>query len=121
MSYLMVFLGGGAGSLLRYIIFRSLVPTHAFPFPALIVNVVSSFLLGIIMGVFLLKGSFNEHIRLLLTIGFCGGFSTFSAFSYDNYMLLTSGHWIMAFLNISLSILICLAAITGGMALSKII
>ena len=114
--YVLVFLGGGAGSLLRYLCGR-LIPDTFFgdPFPnaILFVNVVASFILGVVMG-WVLNRSAGEEARLLIGVGLCGGLSTFSSFSYDTVVLLQNGRVGVALLNISINMVFCLlASVTG--------
>lgn len=115
--YVLVFVGGGAGSLLRYLTGR-LVPAtlNSSPFPnaILLVNVVASFMLGALVG-WIMHRSADESIRLLIGVGFCGGLSTFSSFSVDTVVLLQQGRLGAAVLNIGLNVVICLVASTTGL------
>lgn len=116
---MLVFLGGGAGSLLRYLTGRLIpVTLSGSPFPSaiLIVNVVASFLLGALVG-WLMHRSADESIRLLIGVGFCGGLSTFSSFSVDTVVLLQQGRLGAAILNIGLNMVLCLLTSAGGLAL----
>ena len=97
-SILLVGLGGGAGSILRYLASYFTLKHYdgSFPLPTFIVNVSGCFLIGILMGLILKSDLLQEDLRLLLVIGFCGGFTTFSAFSYENMKLWQAGNgWIM--------------------------
>lgn len=117
--YVLVFLGGGAGSLLRYLTGRLIpVTLSGSPFPSaiLIVNVVASFLLGALVG-WLMHRSADESMRLLIGVGFCGGLSTFSSFSVDTVVLLQQGRLGAAILNIGLNMVLCLLTSAGGLAL----
>ena len=117
----LVFLGGGLGSVLRYVAGR-LLPTAVndtvFPLATLSINVVASALLGWVIG-WTLARSTSEEVRLLVGIGFCGGLSTFSSFSYDIVVLLQAGRWGAAFLNVALNVLLCLVASVGGLWLAS--
>lgn len=116
---MLVFLGGGAGSLLRYLTGRLIpVTLSGSPFPSaiLIVNVVASFLLGALVG-WLMHRSADESMRLLIGVGFCGGLSTFSSFSVDTVVLLQQGRLGAAILNIGLNMVLCLLTSAGGLAL----
>ena len=117
--YALVFLGGGAGSLLRYLAGRLISATlNGSPFPNAIlsVNVVASFILGAVVG-WVMHRSADESIRLLVGVGFCGGLSTFSSFSFDTVILLQQGRLGAAVLNIGLNIVLCLLTSAGGLAL----
>ncbi|KAA3625307.1 MAG: fluoride efflux transporter CrcB, partial [Flavobacterium sp.] len=89
---LLVFLGGGLGSALRYGIGKWTVGSWApFPLGTFTVNVVGSLLIGLIMGLALRNSTISQNTVLLLVTGFCGGFTTYSAFAYENYSLLKNG------------------------------
>lgn len=98
-SMLMVGAGGFAGSVLRYLIshYMNLSTQTVFPLGTFIVNLTGSFLIGIIMASSLSE-DLNHQMRLLLATGFCGGFTTFSSFSYEFFSLLQNGHHGYAFL-----------------------
>lgn len=118
---LLVFLGGGLGSLLRYYV-GQFMPTSAlgqsFLVAILLVNVVASFILGCIVGFGLARAG-TEPIRLLIGVGFCGGLSTFSSFSNDTLTLLQTGRIGAALLNIGLNVVLCLVASLGGLVLGQ--
>jgi CrcB protein len=91
-QFLFVFLGGGLGSALRYWIGRHLNTTVIeFPFGTLTVNVLGCLMIGIILGLALKTTSLSENTLLFLATGLCGGFTTFSAFAYENQVFLKSG------------------------------
>ena len=120
-AYLLVFMGGGVGSLLRYHIGRFLPATLAgMPFPTaiLLVNVVASALLGAVVG-WALGRTMEEETRLLMGVGFCGGLSTFSSFSHDTLALLQNGRTGAALLNVGLNVIMCLLASAGGLILGQ--
>jgi CrcB protein len=120
-AYLLVFVGGGLGSLLRYLAGRWLPATvNGAPFPTaiLLVNVVASALLSAVVG-WTLARSANDDMRLLIGVGFCGGLSTFSSFSNDTVVLLQNGRTGVAFLNIILNVVLCLLASTSGLLIGQ--
>jgi len=102
-QYLVVGIGGAAGSMLRFFC-SSIFPGKAFPLPTLFVNLAGSFLLGILLGLATREIGISAHFRLLLASGFCGGFTTFSAFSGELMQLLHQGKYTTFGLYILLSI-----------------
>jgi len=119
--YLLVFMGGGVGSLVRYLTGR-LIPatltTSPFPTAILAVNIVASFVLGAVIS-WVIDRSMGDEARLLIGVGFCGGLSTFSSFSYDTVVLLQNGRVGAALLNIGLNVILCLFASVGGLWLGQ--
>lgn len=95
---LMIFLGGGFGSILRYIVAKSITQQFetSFPLGTLTVNVVGSFLIGLILAS-LEKYHWHPSLGYLLVTGFCGGFTTFSTFAYENYVQLKSDNYLAVF------------------------
>ena len=96
-----------------------------FPCGTLTVNTVGSFLMGLIMGILLLLTEQANFVagpwKLLLTVGFLGGFTTFSSFSMETLTLLRGGSYIYAALNVLANLVLGLIAVTGGLVLSRII
>lgn len=89
---LLVFLGGGFGSVLRYIIGKYLNnPETGIPYGTFVANIVGSLLIGIILGLAAKNNTLSQSQTLLLATGFCGGFTTFSSFAYENHVFLKSG------------------------------
>lgn len=111
---LLIFIGGGLGSLCRYGISRWMETSASFPYATFVANVLSCLILGIIVGLSL-KNMVSNDIKLMLITGFCGGFSTFSTFSNETLSLFQSGNYTTAFTYIAISILVCLASIFIGM------
>jgi|SRR5690606_1003742 CrcB protein len=118
MLKLLIFAGAGgfAGSVLRYsvtMLFQKLGRT-GFPFATLTVNVIGSYIAGIIMAYFLKTGNINEEMRVLLMVGICGGLTTFSSFSYENVQLIQESRY-SEFLLYSLgSIVLGIIAVLAG-------
>ncbi len=113
---LLVALGGGAGS-----VFRTWVNLHfkaGFPWGVLLVNVAGSFLIGLLARYF--EGvEERSDLRFLLVAGFCGGFTTFSAFSMDTLKLFRDGQPLLAGANVALNLACCLVAAFAGWQLAR--
>lgn len=121
-SYPMLFfiaLGGAAGTLARFGL-GGLAQrfTPFFPFGTLTINVVGSLLLGFLMR-YLLATTASPELRAALTIGLCGGFTTFSTFSYETATLLESGNYGRAGIYIAASVLLSLIAVFAGFAIAR--
>ncbi len=120
-NLLLVFLGGGLGSTVRFSLGKwvNALHNHHFPWGTLVVNVVACFILGFVIGLADHKQIISASSRLFWTVGFCGGFSTFSTFSNETLYLIQAGFTISLVLYISLSLLLCVAAIFGGLYLGE--
>ncbi len=111
-----VFVGGGTGSLLRYVsqlIITRYLPFGMIPLATFSVNVVGSFLIGLFYAI---SARFNlsDDVRLLLTTGLCGGFTTFSTFSYEGMAMIRQGSYGTFALYAAASVSICIAAAFAG-------
>jgi fluoride exporter len=117
---MLVFAGGGIGSVCRYAINRLSARFLAvFPFGTLFSNVLSCLLMGLIVGFSFRRADFDPALKLLLLTGFCGGFSTFSSFTLETYELARTGYPGIAFLNVTGNLLVCLAALISGIFVAK--
>lgn len=91
-NLLLVFVGGGFGSVLRYGIGKFLnSPQNGIPYGTFAANVIGSLLIGILLGLATKNATISHSQTLLLATGFCGGFTTFSTFAYENHVFLKSG------------------------------
>jgi CrcB protein len=108
-SALAVFIGGGLGCVARYGISLAVKYNYAaiFPIATLLSNMLSCLILALAVGYFADKISANGLLYTFVIVGFCGGFSTFSSFSYETIHLLKNGNLIYALLNIAVSIISC--------------
>lgn len=120
-NVLIVFLGGGLGSLLRFGMNKMLEHQDTlFPLPTFFANVISSLILGLAVYLFMHHFRDSHAWSLFLTVGLCGGFSTFSTFSIETLDLLQRGETGMALINVALSILTCIGAILLGFEMGKL-
>ncbi len=119
-SLLLVFVGGGIGSSLRYLLSKYLNLGHLIPYGTFLVNILGSMILGIILGWAIKNESLNTPMNLLLGVGFCGGFTTFSTFSFENYAFLKSGDYLSFLLYFFGSLFFGILAILAGIFISKI-
>jgi CrcB protein len=117
---LYVFIGGGLGSLVRFLLGKWVNSFHNsnFPFGTFIINIVACFVLGFIIGLADQKQILSPAIRLFLVVGFCGGFSTFSAFSSETLTLIQQGQNSTMLLYVLLSVVVCLIASFGGLLIA---
>ncbi|MEL6557106.1 MAG: fluoride efflux transporter CrcB [Bacteroidota bacterium] len=118
-AILLVGAGGFLGSVLRYSISLSLKKVHWFGSslpPTLLANLLGCFLIGLLLGY---SGKLSKDILLLTTTGFCGGFTTFSTFSFESYQFLQKGDYKTAIIYISLSLILGVLFTISGFSLSK--
>lgn len=116
-------LGGAAGTGLRYVVsgwvLRSL--GTSFPYGTLAVNLAGSFLLGALMHVGLSTEWLSPTLRLAVTTGAMGGFTTYSTFSYETMRLIEDGAWGLASLNVAVTVILCLLAAFAGIATARLV
>lgn len=112
----LVFLGGGAGSVIRFLVGRWVINKYnpAFPWATLSVNIIASAVLGCIMALYLKKPDANYWMPLLLGAGFCGGLSTFSTFSYEGLIMLQKSEVLTFALYTLLSLAVCIVSAAAG-------
>lgn len=117
---LLVFLGGGTGSIARYLISKYLNDVSSgIPYGTFAANILGSLFIGIILGLALKNNTISENSVLFLATGFCGGFTTFSTFAYENHMLLKSGDFINFFIYTIGSFIIGFLFVFLGMFIAK--
>lgn len=110
-NIILVAAGGATGSVLRYLCGKAL-NEGAFPYGTLLVNVAGCLLIGLLWGYF--ARHINEGLRLLLVMGFCGGFTTFSTFTYESVHLMQQSRWLMLFIYTGISVFGGLLATFAG-------
>jgi CrcB protein len=120
---LLIGLGGFLGSILRYVTVRLVDGklNAVFPYGTLTVNIVGSFLLGLIYMLALRKAGLTENGRLFLGVGFCGGFTTFSAFALENFSLMQQKLVGTSVLYISVSVVSGILALAAGVWVSRFV
>lgn len=117
----LVAIGGGLGSVFRYLIGLAAEKNtvSAFPVGTFTVNILGGFFIGLLFGLSLKSSENNETLKLLLMTGFCGGFTTFSTFSLENLTLLQSGQYFVVLAYVLSSILLGVAAVLLGVYISR--
>lgn len=117
---MLVFLGGGLGSVARYWLGLKLNNFESgIPFGTLLANVLGSLLIGFIFGYSAKTGILTENQSLLLATGFCGGFTTFSTFAYETHFYIKSGEYFNLLPYLALTIFLGFGAVFAGLYLSK--
>ena len=121
MLYLIVFIGAGIGGALRHGVNVGAAKLfgYGFPFGTLIVNVLGSFLIGMLAGYFAFRTGIGQHLRLFLTTGVLGGFTTFSAFSLDTALLIERHNYALAAAYVMGSVAAGLVALFLGLSLFR--
>jgi fluoride exporter len=115
--------GGAAGTGARYVLSGCalVILGTAFPYGTLFVNLLGSFLLGVLMHVGLTTQLLSPTLRLALTTGVMGGFTTYSTFNYETLKYLQDGAWLLGVTNILVMVVACLAAGAAGFGLTKLL
>ena len=121
MLYLIVFLGAGIGGAARHGVNVGAARWfgYGFPYGTMIVNIVGSFLMGLLAGWFAYRPGIDQHVRLFLTTGILGGFTTFSAFSLDSALLIERHCYWLAAAYVLGSVISSLVALFLGLALFR--
>lgn len=118
-----IFIGGGLGSISRYGIAQVLkMYSMDFPIATLSVNIIGSLILGFVAALFWNKmpsTQLHTTLKLALTVGFCGGLTTFSTFSWETFDLLKNGEFLLALIYTLISVLTCILAVALGVFLTK--
>ena len=120
-SYLLILAGGGVGSLARYLVGAAVMTRFAvrFPLGTLVVNVTGSFLIGLLMTLLTERFQPHPYWRLLLVVGFLGGYTTFSSFEWETYAAVREGGFWIGLANVVGSVTLGYAAVWLGAVLAR--
>lgn len=118
---LAVALGGALGSVARYLFNDGATRLfgNAFSWGIFLINIIGSFLIGVFVEMFALKWDLSPPARAFLTVGICGGFTTFSTFSLDAWVLIERGDWGLAMAYIAGSVVLSIGALVAGLQLVR--
>ena len=121
--YLIVAFGSGIGGMLRYYIsdFVQKYSTSLFPYGTLTVNIIGSFIIGLVLFYLDSIKLISSEMRLFLTVGLCGGLTTFSTFSYETVRLIQDSEYLLAGTNVLLNVMVTLLAVLLAAFISKLI
>jgi CrcB protein len=120
-KFILVFVGGGIGSFLRFALSVWVLNRigMGFPYGTLVVNLLGCFIIGLIAGLPSGGASLSPTTRLLLITGFLGGLTTFSTYEYESFLLVTEGAFAKALLNLGLSVLLGFLSVLIGYLLTR--
>lgn len=117
-SFLIVGFGGFIGSVIRYSLGKIAIPM-GFPLMTIAINIMGSFIIGIVFELARDKESINPNSLLFLQTGFCGGFTTFSAFSLDTMIMFQGGKYLAGSIYVILSVALCLVGTALGIFVAR--
>ena len=122
MNFIVVSLGAIVGANLRYILshYAAKVLGPVFPYGTLIINITGSFIVGWFMIWTTERVLVDPRWRLLVVVGFCGGFTTFSSYAFESMAYFEQGQWLLMTVNVFANNLLCMAAAIAGMALARV-
>ncbi len=123
MNFVLVAIGAMVGANLRYVLsrFAAKLLGPVFPYGTLIINVTGSFLVGWFIIWTTERVLVDPRWRLVIVIGFCGGFTTFSSYAFETMAYFEQGQWGLMAVNIVSNNLLCLLAVVAGMALARVL
>ncbi len=116
-----IMIGGAMGAAMRYLVSTGIYSLlgREFPYGTLFVNVLGSFLMGVLTVLLIEKGNVDPFIKAAILVGFLGAFTTFSTFSIETLALINKGALSYAFLNMIASVIICVSAVWFGILIAK--
>jgi len=120
-TILWISLGAIVGANLRYFVAQQVarLVSPSFPYGTLLINVTGSFVIGFFLIWTTGRVLADPRWRLLVAVGFCGGYTTFSSYAYETFVLMEQGQWLPSMLNVVVSNLLCLAAVALGAVLAR--
>ena len=121
MNFLAVFIGGGLGALIRYILYLIMPHWSYLPLATLTANFFGCFIATVVFVYFALKSDLNPIYKTLLITGFCGGLSTLSALSLELLHFIQTNDYLRAFMYLFATVVVCLVAVLLGIFVAKII
>jgi CrcB protein len=121
LNYLWIAVGAVVGASARYFLSGLIARnfSSAFPYGTLLVNVTGSLVVGFFLAYTTERVLLDPRWRLLIAIGFCGSYTTFSSYAFESFALMEQGQWLLVSLNILTSNVLCLAAVLAGAALAR--
>lgn len=121
MNYLWIAVGAVVGASARYFLSGLIARdvASAFPYATLLINITGSLVLGFFLAYSTDRVLLDPRWRLLVAIGFCGSYTTFSSYAFESFALMEQGQWLLACLNVVSSNALCLAAVVAGSALAR--
>jgi len=120
-AYLWIALGAVVGASARYFLsgFIAKVLASSFPYGTLTINITGSLLLGFFLAWTSERVLIDPRWRLIIAIGFCGSYTTFSSYAFETFALVEQGQWLLMGLNVIASNLLCLVSVLAGVALAR--
>lgn len=121
MNYLWIALGAVVGASARYFLSTQIARhfSTTFPYGTLLINLTGSLVLGFFLAYSTERVLVDPRWRLLVAIGFCGSYTTFSSYAFESFALMEQGQWLLTGINILASNALCLAAVVAGAALAR--
>ena len=121
MNYLWIAVGAVVGASARYFLSGLIVRNFSatFPYGTLLINVTGSLALGFFLVYSTDRVLLDPRWRLLVAVGFCGSYTTFSSYAFESFALMEQGQWLLVGLNVVASNVLCLAAVLAGAALAR--
>ncbi len=121
MNYLWIALGAVVGASARYFL-STYIGRHfstVFPYGTLLINITGSLILGFFLVYASERVLLDPRWRLLVAVGFCGSYTTFSSYAFESFALMEQGQWLLMGLNVLSSNALCLAGVLAGAALAR--